>query len=123
MLCNSIGLPPTQRNCFNSFAPVREPLPAATRMTPTSREAGGERREAVDELSECCASISRSLSLPPSRLPPPALPMKQLPEEIADGSDADDLDSPRGAFGNSTLRHVGDRHPHLCRFPEAALCL
>jgi hypothetical protein len=37
MLWSSMGLPATHRNCFSSFDPVRDPLPAATMMTPTSR--------------------------------------------------------------------------------------
>src|SRR5262245_51242869 len=36
-LCNSIGLPATQRNCLSSLPPVLVLSPAATITTPTSR--------------------------------------------------------------------------------------
>src|SRR5207237_3991030 len=72
MLWSSIGFPATQRNCFSSFDPVREPLPAATMMTPTSgfiwRDAGRGRREAGLRDAE----RERSTLVPYARLPPPA---------------------------------------------------
>src|SRR5438876_335390 len=77
MLWSSIGLPATHRNCFSSFDPVRDPLPAATMITPTSRfisrEAGGGRREAENRRRRegsraghrCCRFPPPASCLPP----------------------------------------------------------
>src|SRR6266550_3301138 len=93
MLWSSMGLPATQRNCLSSVEPVRDPLPAATMMTPTSR------------------------------FPLPLLAIEQLPEEITDRAHTDHLDPTRSPVWNPSLGHVGGRHPHLRCLSKPALGL
>src|SRR3982751_1037457 len=93
MLWSSIGLPATQRNCFSSGDSVLVPLPAATMITPTSRD------------------------------PLPGSPIEQMPEHIRDRPHADDFDAARALLRNSALRHVSSGHSHLRRFAEAPLRL
>src|SRR3954470_12601624 len=100
MLWSSIGLPATQRNCFSSGDSVLVPLPAATMITPTSRD-----------------------PLPASRIPLPGSPIEQMPEHIRDRPHADDFDPARALLRNSALRHVSSGHSHLRRFAEAPLRL
>src|SRR5439155_6153290 len=63
------------------------------------------------------------LPLPSSRFPLLALAVEQLPAKIIDRSHADYLDAAGPALWNSTLRHIGARHPHLGRFTAPALGL
>src|SRR5439155_23359362 len=52
-----------------------------------------------------------------------ALAVEELPEKIIDRSHAHDLDAAGSPLWNSTLRHVGSRHPHLPRFTQPTLGL